>query len=150
MLAAGIWWAMGLIVLRTVKKRDTEVRVLGAGARRGDSMNLFTLLLAVSAGTTVSSVAWAFLRPPRRLRRRVAPYVHVVRTRLLRGADPATYLSISQRPARLRDAFEPALERLARLHARSLGPRDEEQLALVSGPAPSFTWSTRYWPCESV
>ncbi len=31
-LAAGIWWAMGLIVLRTIKKRDTEVRVLGAGA----------------------------------------------------------------------------------------------------------------------
>lgn len=31
-LGAGIWWAMGLIVLRTIKKRDTEVRVLGAGA----------------------------------------------------------------------------------------------------------------------
>ena len=93
-------------------------------------MTRFTLLLAVSAGTTVSAVAWAFLRPPRRLRRRVAPYVQVVRTRLLRGADPATYLSVSHRPAGLRDAFEPVLERLARLQARFLGPRDEEQLAL--------------------
>ena len=31
-LAAGIWWAMGLIVLRAIKKRDTEVRVLGSAA----------------------------------------------------------------------------------------------------------------------
>lgn len=29
-LAAAIWWAMGLIVLRVVKKRDIEARVLGA------------------------------------------------------------------------------------------------------------------------
>ena len=29
-LAAGIWWAMGLIVLRLVKKRDAETRVLGS------------------------------------------------------------------------------------------------------------------------
>ena len=31
-LAAGIWWAMGLVVLRTIKRRDTEIRVLGASA----------------------------------------------------------------------------------------------------------------------
>lgn len=31
-LAAGIWWAMGLVVLRAIKKRDAEIRVLGASA----------------------------------------------------------------------------------------------------------------------
>jgi tight adherence protein B len=31
-LAAGIWWAIGLVVLRAIKKRDSEVRVLGAAA----------------------------------------------------------------------------------------------------------------------
>jgi len=31
-LAAGIWWAMGLVVLRSIKKRDAEIRVLGASA----------------------------------------------------------------------------------------------------------------------
>lgn len=30
-LAAGLWWAMGLIVLRTMKKQESEPRVLGAG-----------------------------------------------------------------------------------------------------------------------
>jgi Flp pilus assembly protein TadB len=60
----------------------------------------------------------------------VAPYVQVVRTRLLRGADPDTYLAVSRRAAGLRDAFEPLLDRLSRVHARILGPRDEEQLAL--------------------
>ena len=33
-IAAGIWWAVGLVLLRTLKKRDTEPRVLGA-ARTG-------------------------------------------------------------------------------------------------------------------
>ena len=33
-IAAGIWWAIGLALLRTLKKRDTEPRVLGA-ARTG-------------------------------------------------------------------------------------------------------------------
>ena len=93
-------------------------------------MTRLTFLLAVSAGTTVSATAWVILRPPRRLRRRVAPYVQVVRTRLLRGADPDTYLAVSRRPPALRDAFEPLLDRLSRLHARILGPRDDEQLAL--------------------
>ncbi|MGH2547694.1 MAG: type II secretion system F family protein, partial [Actinomycetota bacterium] len=32
-LAAGIWWAMGLIVLRTLKKQEVEPRVLGAASR---------------------------------------------------------------------------------------------------------------------
>jgi tight adherence protein B len=32
-LAAGLWWAMGLIVLRTLKKQDSEPRVLGAAAQ---------------------------------------------------------------------------------------------------------------------
>lgn len=31
-LAAGIWWAMGLIVLRLVSKREAEARVLGIAA----------------------------------------------------------------------------------------------------------------------
>jgi tight adherence protein B len=31
-LAAGLWWATGLVVLRAIKKRDTEPRVLGAAA----------------------------------------------------------------------------------------------------------------------
>lgn len=31
-LAAGIWWGIGLLVLRTLKKQQTEPRVLGAGA----------------------------------------------------------------------------------------------------------------------
>jgi len=93
-------------------------------------MTRLTLVLAITAGTTVSATAWVILRPPRRLRGRVAPYVQVVRTRLLRGADPETYLTISRSPARVRDAFEPPIERLSRLHSRVLGPRDEEQLVL--------------------
>jgi tight adherence protein B len=28
-LAAGIWWAVGLVVLQAIKKRDVEARVLG-------------------------------------------------------------------------------------------------------------------------
>jgi Flp pilus assembly protein TadB len=93
-------------------------------------MTRLTLLLAISAGTTVSAAAWVILRPPRRLRGRVAPYVQVIRTRLLRGADPETYLTISRTPARVRDAFEPLIERLSRIHSRVLGPRDEDHLAL--------------------
>jgi Flp pilus assembly protein TadB len=34
-LAAGVWWAMGLLVLRAVKKRENEPRVLGAAADEG-------------------------------------------------------------------------------------------------------------------
>ena len=29
-LGAGIWWAVGLVVLQAIKKRDVEARVLGA------------------------------------------------------------------------------------------------------------------------
>ncbi len=32
MLVAGLWWGMGLIVLHTMKKQETEPRVLGGGA----------------------------------------------------------------------------------------------------------------------
>ncbi|GBE20665.1 hypothetical protein BMS3Bbin01_00003 [bacterium BMS3Bbin01] len=32
-LVAGIWWAMGLLVLRVLKKQDAEARVLGAASR---------------------------------------------------------------------------------------------------------------------
>lgn len=93
-------------------------------------MTRLTLLLAVSAGTAVSATAWVLLRPPRRLRSRMTSYVQVARTRLYRGADPETYLALSRRPAQIRDAFEPLLDRLSRLIARLLGPRDENQLAL--------------------
>lgn len=34
-LAAGLWWGMGLIVLRAMKKQEREPRVLGAGAEGG-------------------------------------------------------------------------------------------------------------------
>lgn len=93
-------------------------------------MTRLTLLLALSAGTAVTATAWAVLRPPRRLRPRVTDYVQVARTRLLRGADPDTYVAVFRGPARVRDVFEPMLERLSRLLSRLLGPRDEEQLAL--------------------
>lgn len=93
-------------------------------------MTRFTILLAISAGTAVSATAWVVLRPPRRLRHRVTSYVQVARTRLLRGADPETYLAVSQTGVRLRDAFEPLLDRLSRVLSRFLGTRDEELLAL--------------------
>lgn len=34
-LAAGIWWAIGLFVLRALKKQEAEPRVLGAAAEEG-------------------------------------------------------------------------------------------------------------------
>jgi len=34
-LAAGIWWAIGLFVLRVLKKQVAEPRVLGAAAEEG-------------------------------------------------------------------------------------------------------------------
>ena len=93
-------------------------------------MNRLAILLAASAGVTVTATMWALLRPPRRLRARVRPYVHVARSRLLRSVDPETYLSVTRTPAGIREAFEPLIERLSRLHSGILGPRDEESLAL--------------------
>lgn len=93
-------------------------------------MTRLTVLLALSAGSAVTAVVWVILRPARRLRPRVTDYVQVARTRLLRGADPDTYVAVSNPQAGIRDVFEPVLERLSRLLSRVLGPRDEEQLAL--------------------
>src|SRR5690606_13360503 len=92
-------------------------------------VNRLTVLLALSSGVTVGAASWALLRPPRRLSGRVRPYAHVARARLLRSADPDTYLAVTRTPATLRAAFTPLVERLSRLHARVLGPRDEELLA---------------------
>jgi Flp pilus assembly protein TadB len=89
-------------------------------------MTRLTLLLAASAGACVTAALWAVLKPPRRLRMRVRPYSQVARTRLLRTADPETYLSVTRGNVRLIDAVEPLIGRIARLHARVLGPRDQE------------------------
>lgn len=89
-------------------------------------MTRLALLLAASAGSSVTAALWAILKPPRRLRMRVRPYSQVARTRLLRSADPETYLAVTRPHVRLIDAVEPLLGRLARLHARVLGPRDQE------------------------
>ncbi len=93
-------------------------------------MTRLTVLLALSAGSTVSATVWAVVRPPRRLRSRVTPYIQVARTRLLRGADPQTYLAVSKSPAGVREALRPVLDRFSRLQSRILGPRDEDHLAL--------------------
>ena len=93
-------------------------------------MSRLSLLLALSAGVMVTATSWVVLHPPRRLRARVRPYAHVARTRLLRSADPETYLAVTRPSAGIREAFAPLIERLSRLHARILGPRDDEQLAL--------------------
>lgn len=94
-------------------------------------MTRLPLLLALSSGATVTAVVWAVLRPPKRLRSRVRPYAHVARTRLLRAADPETYLAATAAPATIGQVFEPILERLSRLAARLLGQRDEAQLAVL-------------------
>lgn len=93
-------------------------------------MTRLDIFLAVSAGTAVSASAWALLRPPRRLRARVAPYVQVARTRLLRGTDPRMYLEAVGSRVGMRDVFAPLVERLSRLQGKVLGPHDEDQLAL--------------------
>ena len=93
-------------------------------------MNRLTVLLAMSSGVTVTAVVWAVLRPPKRLRSRVRPYAHVARTRLLRSADPETYLAATQAPATIGQAFAPAVDRLSRLATRILGPKDDAILAL--------------------
>ncbi len=93
-------------------------------------MTRLTFLLAASAGSSVSAALWAILKPPRRLRMRVRPYSQVARTRLLRAADPETYLAVTRPHVRLIDAVEPLLGRLARLHARVLGPRDQDVWAV--------------------
>ena len=92
-------------------------------------MNRLTVLLALSSGITVTAVAWAVLHPPGLLRRRVRPYAHVARTRLLRSADPETYLAATRTPATIGQAFTPMLDRLSRLATRVLGQRDEALLA---------------------
>ena len=76
-------------------------------------MTRFEILLAFSAGTAVSASAWTLLRPPRRLRARVAPYVQVARTRLLRGTDPRMYLEAVGSRVGMRDVFAPLVERLS-------------------------------------
>lgn len=92
-------------------------------------MNRIQLLLGLSGGITVTAVAWAVLRPPKRLRSRVRPYAHVPRTRLLRSADPETYLVAMQAPVTLLHAFEPLVDRLSRLATRFFGPKDDDLLA---------------------
>lgn len=92
-------------------------------------MTRLALLVAFSAGITVSAVAWVIVRPPRRLAPMVRPYTQVARARLLRGADPDTYLSATRGVATLKSALAPATERLVRFHARVLGPRDDAILA---------------------
>lgn len=94
------------------------------------AMTRLTLLLAASAGSSVTAAIWAVLKPPRRLRTRVRPYSHVARTRLLRAADPETYLAVTRPHVRLIDAVEPLIGRLARLHSRVFGPRDQEVWAI--------------------
>jgi len=93
-------------------------------------MTRLEILAGISAGVTVTAVSWVLLRPRRQLRKRVRPYAHVVRTRLLRGADPETYRALTRPSATMRDAFAPVIERLARLQSRFVGIRDEETLAL--------------------
>lgn len=93
-------------------------------------MNRQVALIALAAGIATTAVVWALLRPPRRLARRVRPYAHVARTRLLRSADPETYLAATQNPTTFRQAFSPALARLSRLATRVIGPRNEDLLAL--------------------
>lgn len=93
-------------------------------------MNRTAVLLAVTGGVAVGSFAWGSLRPPRRLRSRTLPYVQVARTRLLRGADPETYLLFDRAAPSVRTALAPAVDRLARFFTRLVGSRDEAQLAL--------------------
>lgn len=92
-------------------------------------MNRLAILLALSSGVTVTAIAWAVLQPPRRLRGRVRPYAHVARTRLLRSADPETYLAATQAPVTIGEAFAPIVDRLSTLATRVLGQRDEALLA---------------------
>lgn len=109
-------------------------------------MSRLPLLLALSSGVTVTAIAWVVLRPPTRLRSRVRPYAHVARTRLLRSADPETYLVAMRAPATFLSAFGPVLDRLSRLATRVLGPRDEDLLALrlrQSGLYPGLEASER-------
>ena len=93
-------------------------------------MSRVSLLLSLSAGVTVTAIAWLVLRPPRRLPGRVRPYAHVARSRLLRTADPQTYLAATGATAGVRDVFAPLMERMVHVYSRVLGPRDEEMLAL--------------------
>ena len=85
--------------------------------------------LARSAGATATAVAWAVLHPPGGLRGRVRPSAHVARTRLLRSADPETYLAATQAPVTIGEAFAPIVDRLSTLATRVLGQRDEALLA---------------------
>lgn len=93
-------------------------------------MNRLSILLALSSGITVTAIAWTVLRPPKRLRSRVRPYAHVARTRLLRSADPETYLAVTRVPATIGEAFGPVVDRLSRLATRMFGTSDETLLAL--------------------
>lgn len=89
-------------------------------------MTRLTILLAASAGSSVTAALWTVLKPPRRLRMRVRPYSQVARTRLLRSADPETYLAVTRPQVRLIDVVEPLVGQLTRFCARIAGPRDQE------------------------
>lgn len=109
-------------------------------------MTRLTILLAAAVGSSVTATLWIFLKPPRRLRMRVRPYSQVARTRLLRSADPETYLTVTRPQVRLVDVVEPLAARLSRLHARVVGPRDQELWATRlrnSGLYPALDAGTR-------
>lgn len=93
-------------------------------------MSRLSLLLALSSGATVTAVAWAIVRPPRRLHKRVRRYGNVARARLLRSVEPDAYLAATKTPVTIRNAFTPVLEQLTALQARLIGPADEAQLAV--------------------
>lgn len=93
-------------------------------------MTRLSLLLAFSSGATVSALAWAILRPPRRLHKRVRLYSNVARSRLLRSVEPDAYLAATRTPVTVRNAFAPLIYQLAAIQARLIGPRDEDQLAI--------------------
>jgi tight adherence protein C len=93
-------------------------------------MSRLTILIALSGGMAVTATLWALLKPPRWLGGRVRPYAQVARSRLLRGGDPNTYRAVTRPAVTIRDALQPAVERVTQLHARLLGPHDEEALAI--------------------
>ena len=87
------------------------------------------LLFAVSAGTTVTALAWIVLQPPRRLAAMVRPYTQVARSRLLRDTDPHTYLTATTPGFSIRTLVQPVIDRLISLQSRLIGPRSDDALA---------------------